>query len=153
MLLAAVLAVVGYYSNRAIVQHLAEARAIAVIEQNGAAISKPAPDVIVFVPQSGGGERQFGDRQLGTILPVLGDLSRFRGLQLDGSSITDASMTRLKDLPQLEFLDVSRTAVTVAGLLELRSLPNLKILRTDPTQLSAEDRNRLMLAMPRVKLE
>jgi hypothetical protein len=46
-----------------------ENRAVAVIEQNGAAVSKPIPTVTVFVPQSGGGEKSFGDQQLAAIAP------------------------------------------------------------------------------------
>jgi hypothetical protein len=131
----------------------AEANAVRVIEQNGAAVSKPIPTVTVFVPQSGGGEKSFGDQQLAAIVPVLKDVDKFTGLQLDGSSISDASMSRLTSLTQLESLDVSRTAVTAKGLLELRSLPKLKVIRTGATQLSADDRKTLAAAMPGVVIE
>ena len=131
----------------------AQANAVRVIEQHGAAVSKPIPTVTVFVPRSAGGEKSFGDQQLAAIVPVLNDVDRFTGLQLDGTSITDASMARLTTVTQLETLDVSGTAVTAKGLLELRSLPKLKRIRTGATQLSADDRTRLAATMPRVEIE
>lgn len=131
----------------------AESRAIAVIEQHGAGVSKPIPTVTVSASSPLGEESFFGDPQLTAIIPVLEDLDKFTGLKLDGTSITDASMSRLKSVPQLETLDVSRTRVTVKGLLELRSLPKLKVIRTGAMQLTSDDRKALAAAMPNVDVQ
>ena len=128
----------------------AEEFAIRIIEQNGAAVSKPIPDVTVFVPHSGGGEKAFADQQFLAISPVLKDIRYFDALQLNGSSVTDASIGQLKKLVPLRSLDVSYTGISANGLLQLRSLPSLRCITTGAAQLSCDDLNRLKAAMPGV---
>lgn len=131
---------------------LQESNAVQIIERNGAAISKPIPDVTVFVPETpGGGEKSFGDPQVMAILPAVGDLSDFAGFSFRGSSVSDASMGLLKTLTRLRRLDVSYTNVTVAGLLQLQGLPKLRSIVLAPGQLSPAELLRARQALPQVE--
>jgi len=79
--------------------------ALRTIADNGAAASKPMPTVTVFVPETGGGEKKFGDQQLLAILPALPHVDYFDTLDLHGSSVTDSGVGQLQGLTQLETLD------------------------------------------------
>ncbi|MDB5325760.1 MAG: hypothetical protein JWM57_1329 [Phycisphaerales bacterium] len=130
-----------------------ETNAVRVIEQNGAAISKPIPNVTVFVPQTNTGrEKQFGDEQLRYIAPAIKCLSKFNELNLSGSSVTDAGIRHLKAVEELEQLDVCETAVTVDGLLQLQQLPKLRVIAISRAQYSDEALAKLKRAFPKATI-
>jgi hypothetical protein len=130
-----------------------QADAVRVIEQNGAAISKPIPKVTVAVPRTDiGREKNFGDEQLRAILPAVKELDKFNALSLAGSSVTDVGIGHLKTLTELERLDVYETAVTVDGLLGLQHLPKLKFIAISRGQYSEEALAKLKRAFPKATI-
>ena len=130
-----------------------ESKALRTIADNGAAASKPMPTAVtVFIPETGGAEKMFGDEQLLAILPALPHVDDFDALDLHGSSVTDAGIGQLRKLTQLEALDVSDTPVTIKGLLALQGLPRLRQISIAPDQLSHQDLQRLNAAFPNVIL-
>lgn len=131
---------------RALIAYYEYSSAVTTMEKNGAAVSKPMPNVTVLVPETGGGEKKFGDQQLLAILPALPHVDRFDSLDLHGSSVTDAGIARLTKLAQLSSLDVSYTPVTVNGLLALQGMPSLQRIIIAPDQFSTQDLERLNAA-------
>ena len=129
------------------------ATAVEIVIQNGAAISKPLPDVHVFVPRTSmGHESRFGDDNLAVIAPHLSHIRKFAGLRLDGTSVTDAGLARLVEVPELKRLQVCDTSVTAKGLTQLKSLPRLQEVVVSWHQLSDSDIDRLRHKMPGVKV-
>jgi hypothetical protein len=84
-------------------------------------------------------ELAFGDAELREALPFLQRLPQVKRRQLDGTSVTDASIAEVKSLSTLEELVVDETAVTAQGLLALKGMPRLHFLLVDEKRLSASD--------------
>lgn len=128
-------------------------KAGATIERHGAAITKPIPNVAVFVPRrSADGREKFGDEQLRAIVPAMKDLNRFNELDLGYSSITDAGIHHLRTLSELEELHVHETAVTVNGLTELRHLPKLRLIVISRGQYADDDLATLKREFPKATI-
>jgi hypothetical protein len=123
-----------------------------VIAENGAAITKPRPTVTVVVLETGGGEKWFGDQHLLAIIPVLGDVHKFAGLSLPGTSVSDTSITQLRAIPKLQRLDISNTNVSVDGLMQLQGMPNLRSITFEQAQFTPRDLDRLRAGLPSVNL-
>jgi hypothetical protein len=125
----------------------------ATIEQHGAAISKPIPNVTVFVPRtSTDREKQFGDEQLRAIVPAMKELDKFSALNVSGSSVTDAGIGHLTTLTELERLDVYETAVTVDGLMQLQHLPKLTFIAISRGKYSDKALAKLKGAFPKATI-
>jgi hypothetical protein len=132
---------------------MGDSRAESEIAQQGAAVSKPIPDVRVFVARtSDHREKRFGDAQLLAILPTLGRLHRFNELDVSRTSVTNASVSQLKGLQSLEVLNVAGTPVTVVGLLPLMHLRKLRLVIVAPGQLSESDLVLVRPAFPNVRV-
>ena len=133
-------------------QWRAHDNAVRVIAEHGAAVSKPLPTVTVLVLETGGSEKWFGDQQLLAIIPVLGDVHKFAGLSLPGTSVSDESITQLKAISELQRLDISDTNVTADGLVRLQGMPNLRTIIFEQAQFRPHDLDRLRAALPSVNL-
>ena len=130
-----------------------DARADEVIEQCGCGVSMPIPDVTVYTSFQGlRSPLKFDDAQLARIVPALPDVDHFDGLDLTGTSVTDAGVARLATVPQLRRLVVSGTPITTTGLMQLRGLPRLAQVVVAPGQITPADLRALAIAMPRVEV-
>lgn len=78
-----------------------------------------------------------------TILRQSPAMPRLRGIQLAGSTATDADMAWLAKCRQLESIDLSDTRVGDEGIRHLRTLPRLRILTLSGTRVTDEGCRRL----------
>ena len=116
-----------------------DATVVSEINNLGAAVTKPLPDVAVFVAQAGGRERLFSDDQLMSLIPLLNRLEKFERLDLTGTSVTDASVIRLKDVHDLRGVNLSKTKVSVRGIGSLTSGSSLRVVWIAEHQFATDD--------------
>ena len=72
------------------------------------------------------------------------------GVDLEGTSVTDAELACIKYLPHVETLNLSETKLTAAGLENLRDLPQLQSLNLSGVKMTAAGLDRLR-SLPRLK--
>jgi hypothetical protein len=126
--------------------------AVRAICDHGFAVSKPLPNVTVFVPQAGGTEHNVRDEQVLAIIPAIKRLHQFNALDLTGSGVTDRSLQALAQLPKLEKLAVTDTRVSEAGLEALRNLPHLRSITIAQGQFSSAQLAAIQAALPGVTI-
>ena len=69
-------------------------------------------------------------------LKQIGELSKLRKLDLNGTLITDATMVHLNNLPLLQELQVGGTGITDAGLVHVLNLSELQMLNVSGTRIT-----------------
>ncbi len=90
-----------------------------------------------------------GDEVIDYLVAQQDLLLELRRLDLAGSTISDASLQRLKVFHHLAEIDVSHTPISWQGLQVVTQLPELAIIRADDTQLNWIGRWRLRRALRR----
>lgn len=126
--------------------------AVADINREGFAASKPLPDVRVFVPRTGRDEKSIDDDRVAAVVPALNRLPGLGEVDLTRSGITDRSLAALAKVPRLRRINITDTQVTEVGLEHLKSLPNLESLHLREGQLDEGELRHLHDVLPHVTI-
>jgi mono/diheme cytochrome c family protein len=86
-------------------------------------------------------------------LSKLSDLKNLRRLHLEKTGITDAGLANLKGLSNLEYLNLYGTKVTDAGLSSLEGLKNLKSLYLWQSKVTDAGVDKLKKALPNTRID
>lgn len=86
-------------------------------------------------------------------LALLGEMPNLTKLYLDGTSISDATLSYLNDLKHLQYLNLVGTKVTAGGVAQLGQLPTLEKLFLYRTDISITERLELMSQFPDIQID
>ena len=86
-------------------------------------------------------------------LSKLGDLKNLHRLHLEKTGVTDAGLANLKGLSNLEYLNLYGTQVTDAGLSNLEGLKNLKSLYLWQSKVTDAGVDKLKKALPNTRID
>ena len=87
---------------------------------------------------------EFGDEEVLRI----SRFSKLKGIELQGSTVTDSGLANLRGLKEIEELNLRITAITDAGLEFLRDLKSLEGIYLHNTDVTREGVDKLKQALP-----